>query len=215
MAPHRFDRACAAVLPPLALAASLGVPTPTAHADDPKPARPARPTIALLVGGADGDLKVLRETLEKVPGLTFKVDDLKFADFGRDDALFTGFLLVEIADPGKAGVGAIAKTVAAADTSKKEKRPPAMFVILRYRPDSVKTNQLRTILARVPASRPKGPGPATPSSGSAWTAPAGPGSPRSPARCMGPGSSSGTRSRTPGTDDGRTEPRRNHARRDQ
>ena len=150
MATHRLNRARVAALPALALAAALGLFTPMADADDPKP---ARPTVAVLVGGADGDLKVLRDTLEKVPGLTFKADDLKFADFGRDGGLFTGFLPVEIADLGKADVGALAKTVAAAETSKKDKCPPALFVILRYRPDSVKTEQLRTILAKVPGVR--------------------------------------------------------------
>ena len=147
---HRLGHTSATTLAALALAAGLGLSTPMARADDPKP---ARPTIALLVGGADGDLKVLRDTLGTVPGLTFKADDLKFADFGRDGGLFTGFLPVEIADLGKADVGAIGKAVAAADTSKKDKCPPALFVILRYRPDSVKTDELRITLARVSGVR--------------------------------------------------------------
>jgi hypothetical protein len=150
MTSHRLIRPCAVAWTALAMAAGHGLSIPTARADDPKP---ARPTIALLVGGADGDLKVLRETLGKIPGLTFKADDLKFADFGRDGGLFTGFLPVEIADLGKVDVGAIAKAVAAADTSKKDRCPPALFVVFRYRPDSVKTDELRAVLARVPGVR--------------------------------------------------------------
>jgi hypothetical protein len=140
-----------------ALLASLAGPEPLtqpAFADDPKPAkgadaRPARPTVAVLVGGADADLKVLRETLEKVPGIKFKADDIKFADFGRDGGLFTGFFAVDIADLVKTDIGAIAKAVAGANTSKKEKCPPALFVILKYKPDSIKTEELRKTLAKV------------------------------------------------------------------
>ncbi len=117
-----------------------------ARADD---AKPAKPTVAVLVGGADADLKVLREILEKVPGIKFKADEIKFADFGRDGGMFTSFFAVEIADLAKTEIGAIAKAVAAANTSKKEKCPPALFVILKYRPDSVKTEQLRKTLANV------------------------------------------------------------------
>ena len=137
----------------LALTGSLLFTQP-ARADDPKPAKaadakPAKPTVAVLVGGADSDLKVLRETLEKVPGIKFKADEIKFADFGRDGGTFTSFFAIEIADLAKTDIGAIAKAVASANTSKKEKCPPALFVILRYKPDSVKTDELRKTLAKV------------------------------------------------------------------
>jgi hypothetical protein len=129
-----------------------------ALADDPKPgqaagAKPVRLTVAMLTGGTDGDLKVLRETLAKIPDVKFKADDLKYADFGRDGGLFTGFLVIELADLAKTDVGAVAKAVAAADTPKKEKVPSGLFAILRYKPDSVKTDDLRKTLARVKGVR--------------------------------------------------------------
>lgn len=131
---------------PAMLALAAGPPALTAGWADPKP---ARPTIAMFAGGAESDATVLRDTLAKVPGVKFKADELKFGDFKRDGGLFTGFLPIEITDLGKGDVGTIGKAVAAADTSRKEQCPPALFVVLKYRPDSIKTDQLRTALARV------------------------------------------------------------------
>ena len=124
---------------------------PSVRAQDAKAseARPAKPMVSLLSGGAEQDLKVLRETLEKIPGIKFKPDEIKFADFGRDGGLFTSFFAIEIADLAKTDIGAIAKAVAAANTSKKERSAPALFLIIKYRPDSVKTDQLRTVLGKV------------------------------------------------------------------
>jgi hypothetical protein len=113
---------------------------------DPKP---ARPTIAIFAGGAADDIKLLRQTLEKLPGVKFQADDLKFSDFRRDGGNFTDFMAVEITDLGTTDIGAIAKAVASANTSSKEKCPPRLFVILRYLPDSVKTDALRKTLAPV------------------------------------------------------------------
>ena len=92
---------------------------------------------------------VLRETLAKVPGVKFKADDVKFADFGRDGGKFTQFLTIEMTDLTKTDIGAIAKAVAAANTSKKDRTTPGVFVILRYKPDSVNNEQLRAALAKV------------------------------------------------------------------
>jgi hypothetical protein len=116
-------------------------------------AKPAKPTLALFAGGADGDVPILREALQKNPGVQFKADDLKFGDFRRDGGVFTEFLPVEIADLSRTDIGAIGKAVASANTSKKEKCPPALFVILRYRPDSIKTEQLRAALGKVKGVR--------------------------------------------------------------
>lgn len=112
-------------------------------------AKPAKPKVSIHSGGAKEDLKVLRETLEKIPGVKFKADEMKLADFGRDGGLFTSFLPLEIADLAKTDIGMIAKAVAGADTSKKDKCPPTLFVIIGYKPDSVKTEKLREVLAKV------------------------------------------------------------------
>jgi hypothetical protein len=122
-------------------------------ADDSKAAKPAKPTIALLAGGAKEDLALFREILEKAP-VKFQAEDLKYADFGRDGGTFTSFLSIEIADLGKTDIGAIAKSVSAANTSKKEKCPPALFVIVRYKPDSTTTEKLREALAKVKGVKP-------------------------------------------------------------
>ena len=90
-------------------------------------AKPARPRVALLTGGAREDLKVLRETLEKVPGIKFKADEIKFADFGRDGGLFTGFFTLDITDLARTDIGAVARAVAAANTSKKDRTPPSTW----------------------------------------------------------------------------------------
>lgn len=136
-------------LPALLLTSALL--TPCILAQD---AKPARPRIALHCGGAKEDLKILRETLEKIPGVKFKAEELKFADFGRDGGLFTSFFAIEIADLAKTDIGAIAKAVAAADTSKKDKCPPALFVIVRYRADSTKNEPFRAALAKVKGVQP-------------------------------------------------------------
>lgn len=125
--------------------ACLGKSTAVNAAD----AKPARPMIALHSGGTADDLKVLRETLAKVPGIKFKADEIKIADFGRDGGRFTSFFTIEIEDLAKTDVGAIAKSVAAADTSKKDKCPPALFVIIKYRPDSTKNEPFRAALSKV------------------------------------------------------------------
>jgi hypothetical protein len=150
---HRAFSA-ALVLAMLLLTAGSTLLTPPVLADQPKPAgaadaTPARPTIAVLTGGAREDLKVLRETLSKVPGIKFKADEIQFADFGREEGLFTGFFTIDITDLAKTDIGAIARDVAAANTSKKERTPPALYLVFRYRPDSVKNEQLRMALARV------------------------------------------------------------------
>jgi hypothetical protein len=127
---------------------------PPLFADGSKSARPAKPTVALLVGGAKEDLDVLRATFEKVPSIKFKADDIKYADWGRDGGTFTSFFAIEIADLAKTDIGAIAKAVSAANTSKKEKCPPALFVIVRYLPDSTTTEKLREALAKVKGVKP-------------------------------------------------------------
>lgn len=137
---------CAASLPAIVAIVGSLLLAPPVRAAEPKP---AKPTVAVLVGGADGDLKVLRDTLEKVPGVKFKANELQFADFGRDGGLFTNFFAIDIADLAKTDIGAIARAVAGANTSKKEKCPPSLFVILKYKPDSVKTDELRKMLAKV------------------------------------------------------------------
>ena len=110
--PIRLFRAAAVVLPVFVLTAGPGPLARPAGADDPKPATPARPTVAILAGGADGDLKVLREDLGKVPGVKFKADDVKYADFGRDGGLFTGFFPIELTNLATTDIGAVAKAVA-------------------------------------------------------------------------------------------------------
>ena len=112
-------------------------------------ARSARPTIALLSGGAENDLNVLRETLQKLPGIKFKADEMKYADFGRDGGMFTSFFQIEMSDRSKTDIGAVGKAVAAANTSKKERTPPALWLIIRYRPDSTNNEKLRAALAKV------------------------------------------------------------------
>ena len=106
----------------------------------------ARPKVAVLTSGAKEDLKTLRDILAKTPGVKFKVDEIKFADFGRDGGLFTSFFTLELTDRSKTDIGAVAKAVAA-PLSKKDR--PVLFLVLRYRPDSVKTEQLRAALAKV------------------------------------------------------------------
>jgi hypothetical protein len=123
-------------------------------ADEPKAAKPAKPTIAILVGGAKEDLGVLKETLEKLPGVKFKADDLKLADFGKGGGKFTIFLTIEIADLAKCDIGTIAKALAAANTSKMEIRPAALFLILRYKPDSTDNEKFREAIATVKGVRP-------------------------------------------------------------
>jgi hypothetical protein len=112
-------------------------------------AKPARPKVALFAGGAAGDVEVLRGALGKLPSVRFKADELKFGDFARDGGLFTGFFDLDIGDLNKADIGPIARAVAAAGTSRREQAPPALFLILKYRPDSVKTAELRSALAKV------------------------------------------------------------------
>jgi hypothetical protein len=110
----------------------------------------ARPKVAVLTGGAEKDLKTLRETLTKTTGVKFNADEIKFADFGRDGGLFTSFFTIELADRSKTDIGAVAKAVAAAKLAPKERKErPIVFLIVRYRPDSIKTEQLRAALAKV------------------------------------------------------------------
>lgn len=124
-------------------------------AGETKPkATPARPKVTMLSGGADGDLKVLRQTLAKLPGVSFKADEIKFGDFKRDGGLVTSFFTLDIADIAKADIGAIAKAVAGANTSRKDVVPSALFLVLKYRPDSVRTEKLRDILAKVKGVQP-------------------------------------------------------------
>ncbi len=113
------------------------------------PAKTVRPTIAIHSGGAEDDLKVLRETLKKVPDVKFKAEEVQFADFGRDGGMFTKFLQIEMADHTKTDIGAIAKAVAAASTSKKDKLPPTLFLVIRYKPGSTKNEPFRAALAKV------------------------------------------------------------------
>lgn len=134
--------------------------TQTVHADEPKAtkisdARPVKPKLALFAGGTDEDLKVLKETLGKVPGVKFKADEVRFGDFRRDGGVFTSFFTIEIADLAKTDVGAIAKAVTAANTSNKERTPPAMFVVIRYKPDSTKNEPFRAALSKVKGVRPE------------------------------------------------------------
>jgi len=124
------------------------------RADEPKQAKtadakPATLTVSILTGGAADDLKVLRETLEKIPGIKFKADDLKYADFGKEGGKFTQFLSIEIVDIAKTDIGAIAKAVSAANTSKKDKCPSALFLIVRYKAGTVKNEQFKTALVKV------------------------------------------------------------------
>jgi hypothetical protein len=121
------------------------------RADD---AKPAKPTVALHCGGAAEDLKVLRETLEKVAGIQLKADEMKYSDFGRGEGLFTKFLTIEIADLAKTDIGTLAKAVSSAKTSNKDKCPPELFLILRYRPDSTSNEPFRAALAKVKGVRP-------------------------------------------------------------
>lgn len=131
----------------------LIIATQAAVAVEPKAAKPAKPTIAVLVGGAKEDLGILREILEKLPGVKFMADEIKYADFGRDGGTFTSFFAIEIADLAKTEIGAIAKSLAAANTSKKDKCPPALFVILRYKPDSTNNEKFREAISKVKGVR--------------------------------------------------------------
>ncbi|HJZ55905.1 MAG TPA: hypothetical protein VKE74_13130 [Gemmataceae bacterium] len=63
--------------------------------------------------------------------------------------MFNAFFTIEIADLATTDIGAITRTVASACTSKKDTCPPALFVVLRYRPGSARTEQHRTALAKV------------------------------------------------------------------
>jgi len=121
------------------------------RADD---AKPANPTIALHCGGAVEDLKLLRETLDKVAGIRFNGGEIKYSDFGRGEGLFTKFLSLEVADLAKTDIGTLAKAVSEANTSKKDKCPPELFLILRYRPESTSNEQFRAALTKVKGVRP-------------------------------------------------------------
>jgi hypothetical protein len=123
------------------------------RADDA--ARPAKPKAAIFAGGTNEDLKMIREALGKIPGIKVKADEIQFGDFRRDGGVFTSFFTIEIADLGKTDVGAIAKAVSAANTSKKERTPPAMFVVIRYKPDSTKNEPFRAALAKVKGVQPE------------------------------------------------------------
>lgn len=149
MTPRRLFHAAVAVTTLLLLA-------PAVRADDAKAprAKPAKPKVALLCGGAEADLKVLRETLGKVPAIKFKADEIQFADFGRDGGLYTTFFVIDITDLATTDVGAIAGAVSSAQTSKKDRCPPALFVVFRYLPDSIKTPQLRAAIGKVKGVRP-------------------------------------------------------------
>jgi outer membrane protein assembly factor BamB len=114
-----------------------------------KAAKAVKLNLSLLSGGAKEDLDALRDALKKVAGIKFNADDIQFADFGRDGGTFTRFFSVEIPDRAKTDLGAIAKVVAAANTSKKERTPAALFLIIRYRPDSTNNEKLRAALAKV------------------------------------------------------------------
>jgi hypothetical protein len=63
--------------------------------------------------------------------------------------MFTSFFTLEISDLSRTDIGAVAKAVAQANTSKKEKRPSSLYVVVRYRPDSVKNEPFRAALAKV------------------------------------------------------------------
>jgi hypothetical protein len=123
-----------------------------AFASTQEPAKAPKPvTLKLSVhcGGAKEDLDVLRDSLKKVAGVKFNAEEIKFADFGKDGGKFTSFFALEITDRAKTDLGTLAKAVAAANTSKKERNPPALFLIIRYRPDSTNNEKLRAALAKV------------------------------------------------------------------
>jgi DNA-binding Lrp family transcriptional regulator len=63
--------------------------------------------------------------------------------------LFTTSFLIELTDRSKTDIGAIAKAVASANTSKKDRSPPALYLVIRYRPDSANNEQLRAALGKV------------------------------------------------------------------
>jgi hypothetical protein len=130
------------------LASIIG--THPGSAGDP---RPASPVIALLAGGTPEDLQNLRDTLSKVPGVKFKADEVQYGDFGRDGGLFTRFFTLEMSDLAKTDIGAIARV--AANTDQKKPLRPGLFVILRYRPDSVKNEPFRAALAKVKGVQPE------------------------------------------------------------
>jgi hypothetical protein len=119
-----------------------------------KTATPAKLTLALLCGGDEQDLNVFRATLQKVPGIKFEANEIRFADFGREGGKFTSFFAIELADRAKTDIGAVAKAVAAANTSKKEQTPPALYAVIRYRPDSTNNEKFRAALAKVKGVRP-------------------------------------------------------------
>jgi hypothetical protein len=87
-----------------------------------------RPKVAVLTGGADKDLKTLRDALAKAPGVKFNADEIKLADFGRDGGTFTSFFTIELADRSKTDIGAVAKAVAAAKLAPKKESPSAFYL---------------------------------------------------------------------------------------
>lgn len=118
-----------------------------------KAAKSAKLTLAVLCGAAEEDLKVLRETLTKVPGIKFNADEIRFADWGRDGGKFTSFFAIEMTDRAKTDIGSIAKAVAAMNTSNKDRPTPTLYAIIRYRPDSTNNANLRAALAKVKGVR--------------------------------------------------------------
>jgi hypothetical protein len=127
-------------------------------AEGPAPAqaadvKPVPLKISLRSGGADEDLKAFREALARVPGITFKADEIRFSDIKREETVFTSPFTIEITDLAKTDIGAVAKAVAAANTAKKERSPPVLYLVIRYKPDSASNEQLRAALARVKGVR--------------------------------------------------------------
>lgn len=111
--------------------------------------RAVKLTVAMFAGGTEEDAKVLQQGLEKLPGVKLAEKPVRFGDFRRDGGGFTAFVPLEIADLAKTDVGAMGKTVATAETSHREKAPPALFLIVKYKPDSIKNEPFREALAGV------------------------------------------------------------------
>jgi copper chaperone CopZ len=110
-------------------------------------AQPAKMTVR--VGGADCDgcVTAIRAALARVPGIKFNSADVRP---GERPKFFSSPFLVELADPGKTDLGAVAKAAAEANTPHKGEIPPRLYLVLFGEVDEATVVGLRQALADVP-----------------------------------------------------------------
>jgi hypothetical protein len=108
--------------------------------------QPAKVTVRLGGVGCDGCVPVLREALQKAPGIKFDPAGIRV---GEKPKYFSDAIALEIADLGKTDLGALAKAVAETKTPCQKEAAPSLNLVLFGIVDEPAVNALRAALVNV------------------------------------------------------------------